>query len=48
MKRTDMLDEIILREKLDERLRSIIPSEHFTPFLERYDWMADVQHEKRK
>lgn len=37
-----------LREKLDERLRSIIPPEHFTPFLERYNWLEDVRYEKRK
>ena len=37
-----------LREKLDERLRSIIPPEHFTPFLERYEWLEDVQYEKRR
>ena len=36
------------REKLDERLRSIIPPEHFAPFLKRYDWLEDVKYEKRK
>lgn len=37
-----------LREKLDERLRGIIPPEHFTPFLERYRYLEDVRYEKRK
>lgn len=37
-----------LREKLDERLRSVIPPEHFAPFLERYNWLEDVKYEKRK
>ena len=36
------------REKLDERLRKIIPPEHFSPFLERYNWLEDIQYEKRK
>lgn len=36
------------REKLDERLRSIIPPEYFTPFLERYNWLEDVRYEGRK
>ena len=36
------------REKLDERLRNVIPPEHFTPFLERYDWMEDVKYEKKQ
>ena len=36
------------REKLDERLRSIIPPEHFTPFLEGFGWVDDVRYEKRK
>ena len=42
------VDADYLREKLDERLRSIIPPEHFEPFLERYDWLEDVRYEKRK
>ena len=37
-----------LREKLDERLRSIIPPEHFTPFLGRYNWLEDVRYEKKR
>lgn len=36
------------REKLDERLRSIIPPEHFTPFLGRYNWLEDVRYEKKR
>lgn len=36
------------REKMDERLRKIIPPENFAPFLKRYDWLDDVRYEKRK
>lgn len=35
------------REKLDERLQSIIPPEHFTPFLVRYNWLEDVRYDKK-
>lgn len=45
---TKAVDADYLREKLDERLRSIIPPEHFAPFLERYDWLEDVRYEKRR
>lgn len=41
-------DADYLREKLDQRLRGIIPAEHFTPFLERYDWLEDVRYERKK
>ena len=32
------------REKLDGRLRSIIPAERFKSFLERYDWLEDIKY----
>lgn len=41
------VDADYCREKLDERLRKIVPPDKFVPFLERYEWLAEIKYGRR-